>query len=103
VVGQVFGMTAHASAPAPGRERVDPAESAADAKSKGDDRLRHIICIVCYPAFDGALEAPHDAECVCGRPVRAGDRRNPAATAQCVLCDGLWAHHAATVHAGGRA
>ena len=81
-----------------GTSTEQPATAAAAAEAEADvsDHLRHIICVVCHPAFDGALEAPHDAACICGRPVRKGDRRNPTDTAQCILCNELWNHHAAT-------
>lgn len=69
--------------------RTDPGEQG--------DHLRHIICITCYPAFDGAREAPHDAVCVCGKRIHQGDRRNPTG-AHCVLCDELWRYHNDTAH-----
>ncbi|TDT97934.1 hypothetical protein EDD99_6138 [Streptomyces sp. 846.5] len=62
------------------------------------DRLRHIICTICYPAFAGTREAPHDAVCVCGRPVRKGDPRSPQNAMQCILCDELLNHHNTTFH-----
>jgi hypothetical protein len=70
----------------------------AETRDHQDDHLRHIICIACYPAFDGTREAPQDAVCVCGKQIRKGDRRNPAATAHCILCDELWQHHTSTAH-----
>jgi len=70
-------------------------------KADEGDHLRHIICVACYPAFEGSREAPHDAVCICGKPVRKGDRRNPTDTAQCILCNELWNHHSSTVHARG--
>jgi hypothetical protein len=62
------------------------------------DNLRHIVCVLCYPAFRGTRQAPHDAVCVCGKPLRAGDIPNPSTSAQCILCDELWDHHCDTLH-----
>ncbi len=90
--------TPEATVPTTGRAPAAEESRTAD----GDDRLRHIICILCYPAFDGTREAPADAVCICGRPVRRGDRRNPADTVQCVMCNELRGHHDRTMHAGGR-
>jgi hypothetical protein len=64
----------------------------------GGDGLRHIICVECYPAFDGALEAPQDAVCICGHRIREGDPRPPGDAPQCILCNELRTHHNATVH-----
>ncbi|QMU77071.1 hypothetical protein GXW83_16515 [Streptacidiphilus sp. PB12-B1b] len=80
-----------------GTTRATEAAEAAESVEP-DDHLRHIICMTCFPAFDGARQAPHDAVCVCGRRIRKGDRRNPADTAQCILCNELWRHHKATAH-----
>jgi hypothetical protein len=62
------------------------------------DRLRHIICVSCFPAFAGTQEAPHDAMCICGKPVTRGDRRSPDNSAQCIICNELLSHHTATAH-----
>jgi hypothetical protein len=70
----------------------------AETQDNRDDHLRHIICVTCYPAFDGAPEAPQDAVCVCGKRIRRGDKRKPAGTAHCILCDELWAHHSESAH-----
>lgn len=67
---------------------TDPVPSSGDG-----DRLRHIICVRCFPAFDGAREAPQDAVCICGKPVRAGDRRPPGGAMECILCNELRGHH----------
>ena len=80
----------------PGTGPLDAVE--ADSRADHDDHLRHIICMTCNPAFDGAREAPHDAVCVCGKRIRKGERRNPARAAHCILCDDLWPHHNATAH-----
>jgi hypothetical protein len=62
------------------------------------DHLRHIICMLCYPAFGRSREAPHDAICICGKQLRKGEMPNPSSAAQCILCNELWKHHLATVH-----
>jgi hypothetical protein len=87
------------SAPATGpatttRTRPDVADSEGDAA----DHLRHIICVDCYPAFQGSLEAPHDAVCICGKPVLKGDKPKPSRAPQCILCNELRDHHSATLH-----
>ncbi len=66
------------------------------------DRLAHIICVRCYPAFDGAREAPQDAVCICGKPVKAGDRRPEGSATRCVVCRELRGHHERERHATGR-
>jgi hypothetical protein len=75
---------------------TDP--DAADVVDDAGDNLSHIICFLCYPAFDGSREAPHDAFCVCGKPVRKGETPRSNAAAHCILCNELWNHHLATVH-----
>jgi hypothetical protein len=65
------------------------------------DHLRHIICVRCFPAFDGALEAPHDAVCICGKPVRAGERRPDGNAMECFLCNELRSHHDRDGHPAG--
>lgn len=57
------------------------------------DNYRHIICFLCYPAFETELLAPHDAECICGKPVRAGDAPTPRNAPQCALCDAMAEDH----------
>ncbi|MEY9877590.1 hypothetical protein ABH931_007114 [Streptacidiphilus sp. MAP12-33] len=84
---------ARESAPAT-RATPDPARS-----TGASDRLRHIICVRCYPAFDGARVAPQDAVCICGKPVRAGDRRPEGGAMPCVVCDELRGHHDSERHA----
>jgi hypothetical protein len=79
--------------------RPGPRETVeAELQEDDGEHLRHILCTTCYPAFEGAREAPQDAVCVCGKRIRAGDRRNSRGNAHCVLCDGLWPHHNATAH-----
>ncbi len=81
--------------PAPTRAAVTDA-----VRSTGDGaRLRHIICVRCFPSFDGASEAPHDAVCICGKPVRAGDRRPEGSAMPCVVCNELRGHHESERHA----
>ena len=83
-----------ATGPAAVRE---PGTVPADTDRDDADHLRHIICVLCYPAFDGATVAPHDAQCVCGKMLRKGDRPSPKA-AHCILCDELWEPHSAATH-----
>ena len=73
----------------------------ADIDGEGDDRLRHIVCMLCYPAFEQAPEAPHDAVCLCGKHIKKGDRRTPSDAPQCILCNELRDHHYTTAHTGG--
>lgn len=47
----------------------------------------------CFPAFDGAGEAPHDAVCICGKPVRAGECRPEDNAMECLMCNDLRGHH----------
>ncbi|MFC1411807.1 hypothetical protein ACEZCY_21360 [Streptacidiphilus sp. N1-12] len=77
--------------------RKDTAREESQSTDPGD-RLRHIICTTCFPAFAGTREAPHDAVCVCGKPVRKGDPRSPQNAMQCILCNELLGHHEATAH-----
>ncbi|HEY3871072.1 MAG TPA: hypothetical protein VGM10_22120 [Actinocrinis sp.] len=63
-----------------------------------EDNFRHIVCFLCYPAFATARVAPHDAECICGKPVRAGDAPGPSTAPQCVLCNEMVQTHRRAVH-----
>jgi len=67
------------------------------ADSSGD-RLSHLVCFLCYPAFDGALKAPHDALCLCGKPVHRGEMPGKPGAPPCVVCDELWVDHRALTH-----
>jgi hypothetical protein len=62
------------------------------------DRLSHLVCFLCFPAFDGALKAPHDASCLCGKPVRRGEVPGEPGSQACVVCDQLWIDHRALTH-----
>lgn len=77
---------------------TEPADRLPEHDSR--DNLRHIVCVLCYPRFRGTQAAPHDAFCVCGKPLRTGDVPNPPTSAQCILCDELWDHHCDVVHPG---
>lgn len=66
------------------------------------DRLSHIVCFLCYPAFDGALKAPHDASCLCGKPVHRGEVPGKPDAQPCVVCRELWFDHRALTHARAR-
>ena len=86
------------AAPVPNATTI-PAEE--PIRSTGDgDRLRHIICVRCFPAFDGTREAPHDAVCICGKPVRAGEQRPTGNTMDCVMCNESRGHHDRERHSG---
>lgn len=62
------------------------------------DNFRHIVCFLCYPAFATTRIAPHDAECICGKPVRAGDVPGPSTAPQCVLCNEMAEGHRRSAH-----
>ncbi len=68
------------------------------ADDEDGDHLRHIVCLLCYPAFDQALEAPHDAVCLCGKLLREGEKRGDRNAPQCILCDELREFHYTTAH-----
>jgi hypothetical protein len=87
-----------ATATAAPRSTVRPGSRPDSGSGEDDDHLRHIICLICYPAFDQALEAPHDATCLCGKLLRAGEKRGDRDAAQCILCDELREHHYSTAH-----
>lgn len=71
-----------------------------DTKGDDSDHLQHIVCMICYPAFDQALRAPHDAVCICGKQLRKGDMRGARDAPQCILCNELRDYHYATEHSG---
>jgi hypothetical protein len=63
------------------------------------DSFRHIVCLVCYPAFAEQTVAPHDAECICGKPVHAGELQAPDTAPECVLCHEMADGHYRRRHA----
>ena len=63
------------------------------------DHFLHIVCFLCFPAFAEKSVAPHDAECICGKPLRAGDTPGPAAAPECVLCTEMAEGHYRRAHA----
>ena len=75
--------------------RAPDTDKIADSNS---DRLSHLVCFLCYPAFDGALNAPHDAACLCGKPVRRGEVPGEPGAPACVVCDQLWIDHRTLKH-----
>ena len=79
------------------KQGTETGRSRARSDSAGDG-LRHIICFLCYPSFESQPVAPHDAECICGRPVRKGDPPAPSAAPQCVLCDEMADGHYRRLH-----
>ncbi|WP_152626234.1 hypothetical protein [Streptacidiphilus carbonis] len=89
----------------PSTAAADPTTAAAakpEASTGDGDQLRHIICVRCFPAFDGVLRAPHDAVCICGKPVRMGERRPGGDVMHCILCDELRDYHNREKHSPGR-
>lgn len=70
-----------------------------EADEKIDDNFRHIVCVLCNPAFEGTRKAPHDAVCICGKRVRKGDAPGPTTAPQCILCNELIDHHFTVAHA----
>ena len=64
------------------------------------DNFRHIVCFLCFPAFATTRVAPHDAECICGKPVKTGDIPGPRAAPQCVLCNEMAQSHYRSAHSG---
>ncbi len=62
------------------------------------DNFRHIVCFLCYPEFASSRVAPHDAECVCGKPLRAGDSPGPSTAPECVLCNEMAEGHYRAAH-----
>jgi hypothetical protein len=73
-----------------------------DKLANSGDRLGHLVCFLCYPAFDGALKAPHDAVCLCGKPVRRGETPGSPGAQLCVVCGELWLDHRALMHSRPR-
>ena len=65
-----------------------------------EDNFRHIVCFLCHPEFATVRAAPHDAECICGKQLKAGDSPGPAAAPQCVLCDEMAQGHRRSAHSG---
>jgi hypothetical protein len=92
----VTAAAAAGSSEAPPTVRSVPA----DIKDEAGDRLQHIVCMLCYPAFEQALRAPHDAVCICGKQLRKGDMRGAPDAPQCILCNELRDHHSGTMHVG---
>jgi len=62
------------------------------------DNFRHIVCFLCYPEFATMRVAPHDAQCICGKPVKAGDSPGPSTAPECVLCNEMAASHRRSAH-----
>jgi hypothetical protein len=77
-------------------------ETDTDARLDDDDAIadhfRHIVCFLCYPAFATSRVAPHDAECICGKPVKAGDSPGPPNAPECVLCNEMADGHYRKAH-----
>ena len=74
---------------------ADPIHDDEDAIA---DHFRHIVCFLCYPAFATTHVAPHDAECICGKPVKTGDAPAPETAPECVLCNEMADGHYRKVH-----
>jgi hypothetical protein len=86
------------------REVGKTADSTREAEKTDSarDRFGHLVCFLCYPAFDGALKAPHDAVCLCGKPIRRGEAPGKPGAELCVVCSKLWLDHRALTHARPR-
>ena len=76
---------------------VRPSVSSFDLRVQS---FRHIVCVLCYPEFVGTRQAPHDAVCICGKRVRAGDAPGPSTAPQCILCNEMLGGHFAVAHSG---
>jgi hypothetical protein len=87
----------------PDAEPVLDEQTAADLRREREeaiaDNFLHIVCFLCYPAFAEKSVAPHDAECICGKPVHAGDTPGPLSAPSCVLCTEMAEGHYRKVHA----
>jgi hypothetical protein len=66
------------------------------------ENVRHIVCPVCYPAFSVWRVAPHDAECICGKPVKKGDFPAPDSAPDCGMCKGMSGAHYRSAHRNRR-
>jgi hypothetical protein len=62
------------------------------------DHFLHIVCFLCFPAFAEKSVAPHDAQCICGKPVRTGDTPGPPNAPSCVLCTEMAGGHYRKAH-----
>jgi hypothetical protein len=74
---------------------VEPQREDEDAIA---DHFRHIVCFLCYPAFATQRAAPHDASCICGKPVKAGDSPGPDSAPECILCNEMADGHYRKAH-----
>ena len=87
----------------PGPETVRDERTEAELRRAHEDAIAdnflHIVCFLCFPAFATKSVAPHDAECICGKPVRAGDTPGPTTAPSCVLCTEMAEGHYRKVHA----
>jgi hypothetical protein len=50
------------------------------------DQLRHIVCLLCHPAFATDPVARHDVECICGKPLHPGETAGSDTAPACVVC-----------------
>lgn len=82
-----------------GREPGAARSVRTEADHEIDDHFRHIVCVLCNPAFEGTRQAPHDTVCICGKRLRKGDAPGPATAPQCILCNELVEHHFSVAHA----
>jgi hypothetical protein len=77
-------------------------ETDTEAQREDDDTIadhfRHIVCFLCFPAFATTRVAPHDATCICGKPVKAGDSPGPENAPECVLCNEMADGHYRKAH-----
>jgi len=80
-------------------QEVEEAQQRKSRDESPDDGLRHIVCFLCFPLFEGTRSAPHDAQCICGRPIKAGATAGPAEAPECVMCNEMAQPHYRFNHA----
>jgi hypothetical protein len=77
----------------PSPDTILDAPTEADLERERDaanaDQLRHIVCLLCYPAFATDPVARHDVECICGKPLHAGETAGSDTAPACVVCTEL--------------
>ena len=63
------------------------------------DNFRHIICLMCYPAFAEQTVAPHDAAVHLRQAGALGELQAPDTAPECVLCHEMADGHYRRRHA----
>ena len=87
----------------PETEIVLDDETAADLRREREDEaitdhFLHLVCFLCYPAFAAQTVAPHDAQCICGKPLHTGDTPGPPNAPSCILCTEMAEGHYRKAH-----